>query len=346
MKFENDDILVTSEIMNSFKAPLVVTFSSWSSPQIKERVGFARDYLIKKEVNAIHFVAKSNHWFQCDCMLDLLALVRKFINRINTSSIITYGSSMGGYAALAFGHHLGSLYNICISPQFSINPEIPPYDKRWSADFKNIEFILPINLSVLADTDIVIYDPKNPDLYQIECLAKGVTRLAFPYSGHPSGSVLNAMGFLDKIINLVLSNSSKLNVLKALKEIENTYLPVAEYNSLFQLNKAEHLLQANEVLKAHKVMSNIDQPMQRFSERKATLEIEILYKLGFFEKCFNKISLQLKVTKRLKLVLIGKDCLLEMKNQQDAIDFMEAFCCQYGNNTLFIREYKSLINNK
>jgi S-formylglutathione hydrolase FrmB len=49
------------------------------------------------------------------------------------------GFSMGGYGAFRFARATNATYVTAISPQFSIHPDVVPFDKRYGADAAGFE---------------------------------------------------------------------------------------------------------------------------------------------------------------------------------------------------------------
>ena len=55
--------------------------------------------------------------------------------------VMTYGSSMGGYAALRFARALRADAILALSPQYSIDPAVVPWEDRWRQDGARIAWL-------------------------------------------------------------------------------------------------------------------------------------------------------------------------------------------------------------
>ena len=56
-------------------------------------------------------------------------------------TIVTLGNSMGGFAAILFGTALpGVKRSISFCPQFSVHPELCPWERRWQDEIAAIDY--------------------------------------------------------------------------------------------------------------------------------------------------------------------------------------------------------------
>ena len=74
----------------------------------------------KSGISAIGICATSANWFPPE---DMERAIEAIHDAIGARSVITYGSSMGGYGALKFSRKLNAQTVLAFSPQWSINPE-------------------------------------------------------------------------------------------------------------------------------------------------------------------------------------------------------------------------------
>ena len=54
--------------------------------------------------------------------------------------VVAYSRSMGGYGAIRLGSRVGVQVALAISPQFSIDSAVAPFEPRWAGDSARIDF--------------------------------------------------------------------------------------------------------------------------------------------------------------------------------------------------------------
>jgi len=95
-----------------------VTFSPFQA-----LVPFGLRLFKKRDCRALFIVPRTNEWYQHDEIWDGLKACRRILDESSVQPIV-YGSSMGGFAALAFSHELNARIVIAGSPQISIDPAL------------------------------------------------------------------------------------------------------------------------------------------------------------------------------------------------------------------------------
>lgn len=185
---------------------LAVTFSHYGHLDLS-LPGFAEDFLLKRGYDVLTLKCNINNWFQDFSAEELQAIVRQLPDY---EEVIAYGSSMGGYAAIYFSAALNARTCIALSPQYSIDPRIVPFEGRWLEDAKRISFThaeLANMVKQSQTTYYVLYDPATQDKQHVDLMLAASNRVIpvqVPFSGHPSGLVLQEMGLLaDTFDNLV-----------------------------------------------------------------------------------------------------------------------------------------------
>ena len=174
-----------------------VTFESYADERHAERAGFGEHFLQSRGFTAYHFLPRSNSWYQYAEMNDALARVRAEIGP--GKHILTYGMSMGGYAAFRAADRLGAHGVIAFSPQYSIDPAHIGWETRWPD-------IPPLTWEPThprRDVPLyVFYDPNNGDRHHVRLMARNgdVRRVRLRHSGHPSAAYLNECGLLGEAI--------------------------------------------------------------------------------------------------------------------------------------------------
>lgn len=176
----------------------VVTFSSLTDDPRLDRPGFGETMLKRHGIDAIHVINRTNIWYQYSELPDALQAIASAT--ANYERIITYGSSMGGYAAIRFAGAIGAGTAIAISPQYSVSPQLAPFETRWRILTRNIQFIHEnAGPACGAVAPIVFYDPRDRDAEHFGLIARAYPRtggVRLPHAGHPAGAYLNEVGLL------------------------------------------------------------------------------------------------------------------------------------------------------
>ena len=187
--FASEDLLV--RYVGRGGTPLCyVTFDSYTDSRTLDRRGFGEDFLRARGIDAIHVINRENLWYQHEELPAALAAVAAATQGYRI--IIAYGSSMGGYAALRYGRACGASVGLAISPQYSIDPQIVPFEDRWPFDADRIRYrndeCAPLPLQY------IVYDPRDAQdrahyaLFEQQSPTIGIP---VPYSGHPAGGYLH-----------------------------------------------------------------------------------------------------------------------------------------------------------
>ena len=178
---------------------LVVSFANFLSQQKKDQFGFGEKLLRDAGISAIHITCASNNWYQYSDLLRLGDLVSDIRKRYQ--QVVTYGSSMGGYAAILFSGQLQAVRVIAASPQYSIDPAKVPYDRTWDHIAKNVMFINDEIGGHISGQVFLIYDDKHVDGQHADRIAAEmpVQRIVTPHAGHPSVHFLHRAGILKQL---------------------------------------------------------------------------------------------------------------------------------------------------
>lgn len=218
--FRSDDLIVRFVAAGArASAACFVTFGSYTNDYSLDRQGFAEDFLRDEGIDAVHVLNRDNRWYQYAEMDEALAAAAVVTARY--AEVFTYGSSMGGYAALRFAHGLGAETAIAISPQFSLDPRVVPFEERWQADLAAITFReRPIEPTV---RQVIFYDPRmrldDRHFAMFAALPAKTVGVAVPYAGHPVGPMLIETGVLkDSIRGIVAGRFDALKVQRAVRE--------------------------------------------------------------------------------------------------------------------------------
>ena len=175
---------------------------------------FGKSAILNFGYNCIQFITNKNDWYQTDGIIEA---IRATVKRIPVNNrIITYGSSMGGYAAINFSGQLNADFFIAFSPQVSILPRLMKehMDTRWRSEGSAISFNHDyiIDRKVLDKNGLVFYDKMSQDLWhadKIKDLSKA-RLIHVPYSRHASGKMLNKLYGLKRMLKEVVDGKFSL----------------------------------------------------------------------------------------------------------------------------------------
>jgi hypothetical protein len=205
--FRSADLLVR-KVGDHGRANCVVTFDSFTDFRTLDRPGFGEGFLHGTGVDAIHVIPRENAWYQHPEMLDAMAAVHAATR--SYSRVVSYGSSMGGYAALRFGGVAGAHAALALSPQYSIDPSVAPWEERWAEPAKHFRPVWEGKLPFPALPEAyVAYDPTNIDRKHIALLARKLRfeRIGLAGGGHPVTGFLAEIGLLKSLILSVCDRS-------------------------------------------------------------------------------------------------------------------------------------------
>ena len=195
----------------------VVTFDNFGLGPGFDRLGFGERFLTKYGISAVHVMGAGDDWYQYPEMVEAMAAVRGVTEGAQT--VMTYGSSMGGYAAIRFADAARATATLALSPQHNIDPSRPPFDQRWAEAAGRIRW-LPQFAGPLRAGDrppVVVYDSRSTDAAQVDAIAAEIeiTPIALPYGGHPISSHLTEIGLLKPLFFAVLEDRLDTRVFRA-----------------------------------------------------------------------------------------------------------------------------------
>lgn len=176
-------------------------------------VGYGGEFLLRNDFDIIAIKSAKNLWYQ-NLSTETINEVENFIARHSTRyrKRVGYGSSMGAYAAIQFSRSLKLDIVLALSPQFAIDQ---PYDLRWQAAAKKIEFRHQIDANAIAEECryFIAYDPQTEDAHHVEKLRPLIredklTEIPTPYSGHPSSYYLAETGVIQELTLSVLKHGT------------------------------------------------------------------------------------------------------------------------------------------
>jgi len=156
--FQGDHLRAACYFPN--RSRLIVCFDHWRA----EREGFPTQIagaqgLEKYGCAVLNIHSRKNDWLLNAELPDLRRSLDQFCSRYN--DVTAFGFSMGGYSALLLARNLHLDRAILISPQYSIQPHMVPFERRYLKEATAIRtdldrFDLEYGQTLLG---AVIYDP-------------------------------------------------------------------------------------------------------------------------------------------------------------------------------------------
>lgn len=208
--FDGDDVCVLTATQSASKG--VITFGPWLQQPLRDRPaptakGFGDGIFVGRAIDEFHVIPRRNHWYQSPEMIEVERLARSFAA---SRTVITYGSSMGGYGAALLAAYLG-VPAIALAPQFSLDPIIAPWETRWREEVKQIEdFASDALTSRGLASGYLFYDPFTAlDAKQAK-LFRGRSNFTFvpcAFSGHATSAMVNRTYSLKRLVDEVLEGT-------------------------------------------------------------------------------------------------------------------------------------------
>ena len=180
--------------------PVFVTFDSFDDLLLPGRSGFGEAFLTRHGFETYHVIPTTNAWYQYPQMRAALEDVRRRIDP--GRPVITYGSSMGGYAAFRFSGLLQAARVIAFSPQYSVDPARVPWETRWRKLGARLTMLWD-DLPPAADAQVLVfYDSRSRDRRHARLMAREmrVHHVRLPDSGHPCIALLQELKLLGPTI--------------------------------------------------------------------------------------------------------------------------------------------------
>lgn len=177
---------------------LIVTFDFLSSPSRPPHIPQA-GLIATNGASHIHITAVWDNWYQTPELEPLLVQLAAI--RIGYAQVVLYGGSMGGYGALILSGALRATRVVAIAPQFSPDPQKPPYELRWPAQAEKIVFHNDDMLAMASESadKYIIFDRSHKhDKVHFDLIAQlpRVHAINIPFSSHYALAYLSEIGVL------------------------------------------------------------------------------------------------------------------------------------------------------
>ena len=187
----------------------------------------AEKSLMKYNYSVIGIMPKQKSWFPVQSMQALLLAAQPILQQY--ASIVGYGGSMGGYAAIKYARMLNMNRVVAMVPQYSINPEHVD-DKRYT-DFYDPQLNADMQIQaedIVADCEyIIVYDPyfehDKEHYLKIKPLIPQLHTLHLPYTGHDAIAVLASSSLLHDFIERPFDPTYFYQQMRAVKKNSKFY---------------------------------------------------------------------------------------------------------------------------
>ena len=187
----------------------------------------AEKSLSKYEYSVIGIMPKQKSWFPHASMMGVLEAVKDILAAY--PRIVSYGGSMGGYAAIKYAKPFGMHRVVAMVPQYSIDPD-EVEDRRYT-DFYDVAVNGGMRIQaqdIVADCEyIIVYDPYfdlDREHYQkIKPLIPQLHTLHLPYTGHDAIAVLANSALLNDFIQHPYDQTYFYQQIRAVKKNSKFY---------------------------------------------------------------------------------------------------------------------------
>ncbi len=205
--------------------------------------GFGDAFLQAAGFDVLAFTCDVDRWYQ-DLPEAALAEAAAFLDAQMPPGTrrVTYGSSMGGYAALMFAKNLRADLALAISPQFDA---AAPWDRRWVA-FITTPMRTFEAATVAPDCRyVLVSDPHDDDAMHVEryraLIPPGQFRqVDVNYCGHPAGPPLLQAGLLKPLMTgLIMGDEAAMTQRELSRALRAT--PSYAFNMAVRCLAANHL---------------------------------------------------------------------------------------------------------
>ena len=191
------------------KGRLVVTFEpdTDKKPGTELRPGWGSTILRKNKVSHICVKPAESDWYQGAELAEIFSHLRHKISE--HSRVITYGASMGGFAALAYGDALGAHEVYAFDPQSTLHRPDVPWEKRFIKALP-LDFTGPFgsaigNFSTAEQVySFLDWHTRDDRMHAERLRFDSVEYINIPYMGHGAAYAASASGVMNHIVNGVM----------------------------------------------------------------------------------------------------------------------------------------------
>jgi len=226
----------------------------------------------KRGVQTIFIRSRMSNWFQDDEVFEMGAVLRQALPV--DARVTTYGASMGGHGALLLADLLRAERAVAIAPQFTLDPETAPFERRWQVSRDRIgrfRHDLRDHMTRTA-TKFILYDSLDMDRYHIDLMQPDdrFQLIRFPGASHQILRFLQETGCLGDLLATLTDPDVGFDDLHAKARAARARSPIY-WLSLFRHFKGHNPACAASALR-HCI--DIEGPKPRYTKRFAKLPPE------------------------------------------------------------------------
>jgi len=232
MNEENESLVLYADGKSSIKvffadskirtSECFVLFSSWGGRSLCTKIG-GSDPLLREGFDVICVQSNCDDWHQ-NISIDGIDKLRDFLGK-KYKVAKGYGSSMGGFGAIAYAHRLNLKTVLALSPQYTISES---FDKRWSRENQSIVWHQTAEMAAEFNGVIrLVYDPLNLDAKHAELVRENFREATIfcyeiKFGSHPTTQYFDDGGVLKKLL-LSFANDD-FEIPSVDRKINKTYL--------------------------------------------------------------------------------------------------------------------------
>lgn len=180
---------------------IAITFTS-SANRALEGLGFGGKFLLDNKIDVIAVKCSSDDWYQ-SIPDESFELIERIVRHKEYSKVVSYGASMGGYAAILFSERLKCDVVLALSPQYSI---VESFDKRWESHARKILWRHKVSREAIRQSCqyVIIYDEHDLDKGHAERFSSLIPEanyvgIGLPFGGHPISNYLLEVGVIKNV---------------------------------------------------------------------------------------------------------------------------------------------------
>ena len=209
MHFETDEHFLEAHVFSYDR--LVITFEDARVPTVRPdryRQGWGVSAFLKRGVSVMAVKPKQRDWYSSQDLPQTFRHLQPFLSRFGER--ITYGTSMGGFGALTYADLVGAKRVVAIVPQTLYRAENGIQEDRYveSANWDHSHpFADAAEGCKTPEKVFLLYDPWcRMDAWHVGRLkGANLEHICLPYSSHNTAVLLQYMGGLNLVADLVMT---------------------------------------------------------------------------------------------------------------------------------------------
>ena len=210
------------DLHNPHHPNLVVTFDYWERGKTGLAPSRPLPFIAVSSRAELRIRTRDNDWFLSDELEALMQAVSETAGRY--AHVINYGSSMGGFGALLFSKASRARAVYIISPQYSIDRTLVPFEKRWAEEAAALsrQAVRPETFGSPDIGGIMVFDPTFAlDRLQADLIERAfprITPLKLSFAGHPAVLDLWQAGVIGTMGRDIVKGTATAQSIRALQK--------------------------------------------------------------------------------------------------------------------------------